>query len=206
MHALLADSHQPFQTATYSPIVSESVALTHERFLIRHLDSLVVADDQRSALCLRVLDTAFTSFFTQVMFLDFEVQAHALIECGEAATEEALCDLYARIANQYFAGAVEIDDFYRWTWARVGHFFRSPFYSASYALSFVASAKLFKGMTTGTAAEQELARIRFIDMLQSGGSRAPFELFEAAGVSVDIAGTIAAVAEEVEEQLRCFHD
>ncbi len=204
MHTLLADAHQPFQTATYSSVVSEAVAMTHERMLMRHLAINAGSEAERKALQLQALDAALSGFFTQVMFLDFEVRAHELAEHGGSVSEQSLCDLYETVVTQYFGDAVTFDPFYRWSWARLGHLFRAPFYSASYAVSYAASGRLFKAMTAGSAAEQAEGRLRFTELLRSGGARPPLDLLRDAGADVGVDASINEVVTELEGHLISF--
>ncbi len=78
------------------------------------------------------------------MFADFELQAHRLVEKGEPVTTEVLNRLYAGLLKDYYGDAVTVDDFYKFTWSRISHFFDTPYYVYQYATCFASSAQLFK--------------------------------------------------------------
>ena len=66
-------------------------------------------------------------------------------------TTDVLNKLYAGLLKEYWGDAVTVDDFYKWTWARIPHFFNSPYYVYQYATCFASSAQLYGAMTTRLA-------------------------------------------------------
>ena len=78
-----------------------------------------------------------------MLFADFELRAHRLVEKGEPLTTDVLNDLYAGLLKEYWGDAVTVDDFYKWTWARIPHFFNTPYYVYQYATCFASSAQLY---------------------------------------------------------------
>ena len=82
-------------------------------------------------------------------FADFWLRAHRLVEKGEPLTTEVLNDLYRTVLKDSWGDAVTIDDFYKFTWARIPHFFNTPYYVFQYATCFASSAQLYGAMTTG---------------------------------------------------------
>ena len=59
-----------------------------------------------------------------MLFADFELRAHRLVEQGEPLTTEVLNKLYAGLLEEYWGDALTVDDFYKFTWARISHFFQ----------------------------------------------------------------------------------
>ena len=79
------------------------------------------------------------------MFADFELQAHRLVEQGEPVTTEVLNEHLRRPAEGLLRRrASTVDDFYKFTWARIPHFYNTPYYVYQYATCFASSAQLFK--------------------------------------------------------------
>jgi oligoendopeptidase F len=150
MHTVLSFEHQPFVTSDYTIFVAEVASTTNERFLLEHL----LAPDHRPegalpAAAARGRPDRLATFYTQVMFADFELRAHRLVEQGQPVTAEVLNALYLQLLKDYYGDALTVDDFYKFTWARIGHFFNSPYYVYQYATCFASSAQLFKRMTSG---------------------------------------------------------
>jgi oligoendopeptidase F len=74
------------------------------------------------------------------MFADFELQAHRLVEQGQPVTAEVLNNALPAAAEGLLRRRVTVDDFYQYTWARIPHFFNSPYYVYQYATCFASSA------------------------------------------------------------------
>ena len=104
---------------------------------------------ERFVLLQHAVDAIFGTFYTQVLFADFELQAHRRVERGEPITADVLNGIYRQLLLDYYGDAVEFDDLYKITWARIPHFYNCPYYVYQYATCFASSAQLFKTMTTG---------------------------------------------------------
>jgi oligoendopeptidase F len=198
MHTVLSDEHQPFVTSSYTIFVAEVASTTNERFLLEHL--LAVTEDPRERFLLlqHAVDQIVGTFYTQVMFADFELQAHRLVERGEPVTPEVLNDIYGRLLESTYGDAVTLDPWYRWTWARIPHFFNSPYYVYQYATCFASSARLFDAMTTGDAGARAAATERYLTLLKSGGNDHPMVQLQRAGVDLTQPQTVQAVFDEMD--------
>ncbi|MCF3648239.1 oligoendopeptidase F [Synoicihabitans lomoniglobus] len=199
MHTVLSYETQPFATASYTIFVAEVASTTNERFLLELLLSRTDDPRERFLLLQHAIDSIFGTFYTQVLFADYEWQAHQLVESGKPVTPDSLSEIYAGLLDAYYGDAVEKDELYRFTWTRIPHFFNSPYYVYKYATCFASSAKLFKDMTTGTKDEQAEARGRYLTLLRSGGNDQPMEQLRKAGVDLDRRETIQAVVEQMTE-------
>ncbi|MCD2340183.1 oligoendopeptidase F [Ideonella azotifigens] len=198
MHTVLAYETQPYSTAEYTIFVAEVASTTNERFLLETLLKKTTDPKERFLLLQHAVDSIIGTFYTQVLFADFELQAHQLVEKGEPVTTEVLNKLYAGLLKTYYGDAVTVDDFYQWTWARIPHFFHSPYYVYQYATCFASSAQLFKGMTTGTEEAKKAATARYLNMLKAGGSDHPMAELKQAGVDLTQRATVQAVVDQLD--------
>ncbi len=199
MHTVLSYENQPFVTADYTIFVAEVASTTNERFLLEHLLGKTSDPKERFLLLQHAADQIMQTFYTQVMFADFELQAHRLVEQGQPLTAEVLNGIYLQLLKDYYGDALTIDDFYKHTWARISHFFNSPYYVYQYATCFASSAQLFKAMTTGAEAERKAASVRYIELLSSGGNDHPMEQLKKAGVDLTQRAPIQAVIDQMDE-------
>jgi oligoendopeptidase F len=199
MHTVLSYENQPFSTADYTIFVAEVASTTNERFLLEHLLKKSSDPKERFLLLQHAADQIMGTFYTQVMFADFELRAHQLVEQGQGATAEVLNQLYLQMLKDYYGDALTVDDFYKHTWARIGHFFRSPYYVYQYATCFASSAQLFKAMTSGDAAARAAATERYLTLLKSGGNDYPMEQLKKAGVDLTQSGPVQAVIAQMDE-------
>ncbi len=199
MHTVLSYEHQPFITSDYTIFVAEVASTTNERFLLEHLLGKTTDPKERFLLLQHAADQILQTFYTQVMFADFELQTHKLVEQGQGLTAEVLNTLYLQLLKDYYGDALTIDDFYKTTWARISHFFQSPYYVFQYATCFASSAQIFKSLTSGDAASRKAATERYLTLLKSGGNDHPMEQLKKAGVDLTQSGPVQAVIDQMDE-------
>jgi oligoendopeptidase F len=199
MHTVLSYEKQPFATADYTIFVAEVASTMNERFLLEHLLTQTTDPKERFMLLQHAVDQIIGTFYTQVMFADYELQAHRRVEAGQPVTTEVLNGIYKGLLKDYYGDAVTIDDFYQWTWARISHFYNSPYYVFQYATCFASSAQLFKAMTTGDEAGRKAAKARYLELLSSGGNDHPMAQLKKAGVDLTQRATVQAVVDQLDE-------
>ena len=198
MHTVLSYENQPFITSDYTIFVAEVASTTNERFLLDQLLRETSDPKERFLLLQHAVDSIVGTFYTQVLFADFELRAHRLIEKDEPVTTEVLNTLYAQLMKEYWGDALTTDDFYKWTWARIPHFFNSPYYVYQYATCFASSAQLYDAMTTGPADARTAATERYLTLLKSGGNDHPMAQLRKAGVDLAQRATIQAVVDQMD--------
>jgi oligoendopeptidase F len=198
MHTVLAYESQPFVTAGYTIFVAEVASTTNERFLLDQLLKETADPKERFLLLQHAVDAIVGTFYSQVLFADFELRAHRLVEQGQPLTTEVLNNLYAGVLKDYWGGAVAVDDFYKHTWARIPHFFNSPYYVYQYATCFASSAQLYDAMTTGSPESRRAATERYLTLLKSGGNDHPMSQLKKAGVDLTQRSTIQAVIDQMD--------
>jgi oligoendopeptidase F len=198
MHTVLSHETQPFATSSYTIFVAEVASITNERFLLEHLLARTEDPKERFALLQHAVDQIVGTFYTQTLFADFELQAHRRVEQGQPVTTEVLNQTYAGLLGDYYGDAVEVDPYYAWTWARIPHFFNSPYYVYQYATCFASSAQLFDAMSTGPAAARAAATERYLSLLRAGGDDHPMAQLQRAGVDLTRRETVQAVVDQMD--------
>src|SRR6185503_11903520 len=138
-------------------------------------------------------------FYTQVLFADFELATHTRVEQDGPITAEVLNELYRDRFDAYYADSVDMEDLTPITWARIPHFFNSPYYVYQYATCFASAAKLAGQISEGSPASRAEARGRYLDLLASGGSDHPMTLLKKAGVDLSEPSTIQAVIDQLDK-------
>jgi oligoendopeptidase F len=198
MHTVLSYETQPFATADYTIFVAEVASTTNERFLLEYLLARTTDPKERFLLLQHSVQEIVNTFYTQVMFADFELQAHRLVERSQPVTTEVLNNLYAGLLKDYYGDAMTVDDFYKFTWSRISHFFETPYYVYQYATCFASSAQLFNAMTSGPEAARKEATARYLTLLRSGGNDHPMAQLQEAGVDLTQRATVQAVIDQMD--------
>ena len=156
------------------------------------------SERERIVLLQHAIDGIVATFYTQVMFADYELQAHKLAEEGKPVTAEVLSNSYFELFQAYHGDAIDYDNESRLTWARIPHFYSTPYYVYQYATCFASSAQLMRQLTTGSDAERAAAIDRYLTLLKSGGSDHPMPLLQRAGVDLSRPETVRAVVDQLD--------
>jgi oligoendopeptidase F len=133
-----------------------------------------------------------------VLFADYELQAHRLVEDGQPVTAERLSETYFNLFRAYHGDAIDYDEQTRVTWARIPHFYSTPYYVYQYATCFASSAQLMKQLTGAAGPEKAAAIDRYLTLLKSGGSDHPMALLKRAGVDLSRPEAVHAVVEQLD--------
>jgi oligoendopeptidase F len=132
------------------------------------------------------------------MFANYELEAHRLVERGEPVTAESLSRLFSGIFKHFFGDAVAFDDLLRVTWARIPHFYGSPYYVYQYATCFASSARIHQWLRDGDAGRRGQAVDRYLTLLRSGSKDHPMALLQAAGVDLSQPETVRAIVDHLD--------
>ena len=82
----------------------------------------------------------------------------------------------------------------QFTWARIPHFFSTPYYVYQYATCFASTARLMQGIRSTDAGARQDAVNRYLNLLKAGGSDYPMNLLARAGVDLSQPETVSAVS------------
>ena len=198
MHTVLSHRHQPFVYAGYTIFVAEVPSTLSEALFLNYMLERTTDEHERIVLLQHAIDGIVSTFYTQVMFADYELQAHRLVEADRPVTADVLSEIYFDLLKAYHEDAIDYDDASRLTWARIPHFYSSPYYVYQYATCFASSAQLMKQLTSGAPSQRTGAIDRYLTLLKSGGSDHPMTLLQRAGVDLSKPETVHAIAEQLD--------
>ncbi|MBR1439930.1 MAG: oligoendopeptidase F family protein, partial [Lachnospiraceae bacterium] len=179
LHSWFSRHTQPPQYAEYTLFVAEVASTVNENLLIEHLLKDEKDPAKRMVLLNQYLENFKGTVFRQIMFAEFEREAHAMSERGEALTPKALNELYAGLVKDYFGPDMVQDEQIKYEWSRIPHFYR-PFYVYKYATGYTTAVALSEGIRTkgGEAVS------KYLDFLHMGGSKYPLDELKHAGVDL----------------------
>jgi oligoendopeptidase F len=200
MHTMLSQENQPFATSDYTIFVAEVASTLNEALLLDYMFERTVDPEERIALLQQAIDNIVGTFYTQVMFADYEWQAHKMVETGQPITADVLSELYIGLLKEYYGENLSLDgDLYGSTWARISHFYGAPYYVYKYATCFASSAQLFKEMTSQDKETRQTALDRYLTLLKSGGNDYPMEQLKKAGIDLSEPATFQAVVGQLDD-------
>jgi oligoendopeptidase F len=198
MHTLLSHQTQPFVYAGYTIFVAEVPSTLSEALFLDFMLERAQSREERAVLLQHAIDSIASTFYTQVMFADFELQAHRLVERDQPVTADTLNEIYARLLREYYGDAIDEESISRVTWARIPHFFSTPFYVYQYATCFASTARLMQDLRSADPGRRAGGVDRYLSLLRAGGSDYPMTLLARAGVDLSQPDTVRAVAAELD--------
>jgi len=198
MHTMLSHETQPFVYAGYTIFVAEVPSTLNEALLLDFMLARARTKEERVVLLQHAIDNIVGTFYNQVLFADFELEAHRLVEKDQPITSETLSGIYSRLLGEYWGDALSPDQRAQHTWARIPHFFQSPYYVYQYATCFASTAKLMEEIGSNDPSERKAAVDRYLTLLKSGGSDHPMALLQKAGVDLSKPETVRAVSAQLD--------
>lgn len=182
IHSYFSNRTQPYAKADYKIFVAEVASTVNEVLLVEHLIKKATDKKLKKYLLSYLLEMIRTTLFRQTQFSEFEEYAHGLVENGEPLTKENMSAKYFELNKKYYGDGVEEDEFIKYEWARIPHFYRA-FYVYKYATGIISALSIADRILT----EKEPAVNDYFKFLSSGGSDGPVELLKIAGVDLTTA-------------------
>ena len=179
LHTWHSSHNQPAQYSGYTLFVAEVASTVNENLLIEQLLAKTTDPKERLGLLNQYLENFKGTVYRQTMFAEFERDAHALAESGQALNATALNALYKKLIGEYFGPDLVWDDEVQYEWARIPHFYR-PFYVYVYATGYSSAVALSEGILH----EGAPAVKRYLEFLSMGGSQYPLDELRHAGVDL----------------------
>ena len=199
MHTVLSHEHQPFVYAGYTIFVAEVPSTLSEALFLRFMLDRATDPRERIVLLQHAIDGIVGTFYTQVMFADYELQAHRLVEEGKPVTADVLSDIYFGLLKAYHGDAVDYDEQSRITWSRIPHFYSTPYYVYQYATCYASSAEILRQIAAAPEDRRDAAVDRYLTLLKAGGSDHPMTLLKSAGGDLSQPETVQSVVHQLDD-------
>ena len=94
----------------YTIFVAEVPSTLSEALLLEHWLATAPDKDEQIVLLQHAIDNITSTFYTQVLFADFELAAHELVEHDEPVTGDVLSRLYKERFDAYYGDSVDMED------------------------------------------------------------------------------------------------
>ena len=179
MHSYFTHKSQPKVYGDTSGLTTEVAAIFNELLLEDYRLKRAATPAEKLRLLNEQIDNLLTTTLRQVLFAEFEYEAHALAQRGEPLTAERLGRLYLDTFHKYWGPDLVRDAEHAVYWARVPHFYMNH-YVFRYALAYCAAVALAENVL----AQKPGAGEAYLAFLKSGSSDYPLELLRKAGVDL----------------------
>jgi len=177
IHSMLAEQHSLFTQHANLPL-AETASTFGEMMLVDQLLAEESDASVRRDLLFRQVDDAYATIQRQAFFAMFEKKAHQMVIDGASVDE--ISEAYMENLKTQFGDAVEVAEEFKYEWVSIPHIYQVPFYVYAYAFGQLLVLALYKRFK----AEGEAFKPRYIRLLSAGGSEAPMNLLDEAGVDV----------------------
>lgn len=179
IHYYFAKEYNTYHNYHYKIFVAEVASLVNE-FLLS--DYLAKNSENKKDL-IRILDSNVKRFkstvLRQTMFSEFEKTIHEMDQSNIILTNELLNEEYYKLNQKYFGEGIIIDDYIKYEWSRIPHFYYD-FYVYKYATGYIAAYAIANNILL----KKENALEAYIEFLKVGNKLDPVESLKVAGVDI----------------------
>jgi len=177
IHSMLAAEHSVLNAHACLPL-AETASTFGEMVLVDRMLAQEPDENVRRDMLFAQIDDNYATILRQAYFAMFERTAHQMIADGASVDE--LADAYMENLKDMFGDSIEIGDEFRWEWVSIPHIYNVPFYVYAYTFGQLLVLALYQQFK----AEGESFKPRYIQLLATGGSKAPMDALDAAGIDV----------------------
>lgn len=179
MHSYFTHKYQSPIYGSYPIFLAEVASTFNEELFINFLIKEENDKKKIAYLLNSRLDEIRATLFRQVMFAEFELMVHRMVEENVPLTFQLLKKEYRKLNEFYFGKDVVIDNEIEIEWARIPHFYYN-YYVYQYATGISAAIALYKKVINGGEKE----RNDYITFLKAGDSKFPLDILKDAGVDM----------------------
>ena len=141
------------------------------------------------------------TLYRQTMFAEFEQVVHEKIENHENLSSDDLNEIYYDLVKKYFGKSTVCDDYIKYEWARIPHFY-SNFYVYKYATGITSAIVIAQNIMSKKPGYVE----KYLEMLSKGGSEDSIDLLKSVGVDLTKKETYDVAFEYFKENLKLLEE
>ena len=179
MHSYFADNTQNILNSDYTIMVAEVASTVNEILLANYQIKNTEDKAKKAFLINEQLDMIRATLYRQTMFAEFEQIVHNKIENNQNLSSDDLNEIYYNLVKKYFGDSTVCDDYIKYEWARIPHFY-SNFYVYKYATGITSAIVIAKNIMNGKPGFIK----QYIEMLSKGGVEDSLDLLKSVGVDL----------------------
>ena len=176
-----------------SQVTVNELLLSH--YLLEHSSDV----EEKKYILNNLMELYRATIYRQTMFAEFEKDISNVIDNDGALTADKLSNMYYDLNKFYFGDNVVVDDYIRYEWERIPHFFYD-FYVYKYATGLSAATVIVNNILSG----KEGAVDGYIEFLKCGSRKSPIESLKLAGVDLTKKEVVTSALDEFKNILDMY--
>lgn len=179
LHEDYTNRSEPYHYASHSLFLAEVASTCNEAVLMQYLLQNTEDKNEKITLLNYYIEQIVGTFYTQVMFSEFERAVHERVESGGAFSADYFRKTYRDIYQKYWGPDVVIGPNNDMGGMRISHFYRQ-FYVYQYATGYAAAQLMSKKILSGEKGYLDT----YQKFLATGSSKYSVEVLKDAGVDM----------------------
>jgi oligoendopeptidase F len=180
MHAYYTHRNEAYINSNYPIFTAEVASTCNEAVLMKYLLATTKDRKERLNLLIKYIEQIMGTFYTQVMFSEFELAIHERVEKGEALSVDFFRKTYRGIYQKYWGPDLVIDSINDLGGMRIRHFYRQ-YYVYQYATCYAAA----QAMSQRILEDGKKFLPVYQKFLSTGSSKYAVEVLKDAGVDMN---------------------
>lgn len=179
MHSYYSRCNNSYQNSNYKIFVAEVASTVNELLLAFYQLNNTNDKTEKLTILNNLLDLFKATIYRQTMFAEFEKEVYKKHENNEILTYEVLNDLYYKLNKKYFGENVIVDEYIKYEWERIPHFYYN-FYVYKYATGLSAACYIVDNILKNENDMKE----KYLKFLTLGGSMSPLDELKVMGIDM----------------------
>ena len=180
MHQYSSEQNQQSASdASPTAFTSEVASTTNELLFYDYMIKNAKTDEEKRVYLFQHLSTLMNTYYTQVMFAEFEEGMYNIAEQGGSLNADNLEKLWLEINAKYYGDECELLDNAKYGWERIPHFYYN-FYVYQYATSIAVSCAVVDSIASG----DEAAIQRYHTFLKAGDTDGGEKIIALTGIDI----------------------
>lgn len=179
IHSYYSKNNQSFFNYRYPIFLAEIASTCNEHLLNKYMQDNSEGNEKLYFVN-KEIENIRTTVFRQMLFAEFELITHEMVENGNPLTSDDFCEIWRDLNKKYYGDGLTLDDYIIYEWSRIPHFY-SSFYVYQYATGYAASFMFSQNILNGGESEVKNYINNFLKM---GGSNYPIDILKNANVDM----------------------
>ena len=199
MHSYYSRNYNTYQNSEYRIFVAEVASTVNELLLSHYMLEHSNSKEEKLFILNNLMELYRATIYRQTMFAEFEKEISNVIDNDGALTADKLSNMYYDLNKFYFGDNVVVDDYIRYEWERIPHFFYD-FYVYKYATGLSAATMIVNNILSG----KDGAVDGYIEFLKCGSRKSPIESLKLAGVDLTKKEVVTSALDEFKNILDMY--